>query len=107
MASASTVPSDAAMNAALVEAQPHPYAGTAPFEQSSSFDASTDAAPRVSQENVGGQPAVSQEMRVPRVTRLSLARAALIALYDCSSRCSPNRDSSCLKFGWEKPSAKR
>ena len=82
MASASSVPSDAAMNAALVEAQPNPYAGIAPLEQPSSFDADTDAAPRVSQENVGGQTAVSQEMRATRVTRLSPARAALIALYD-------------------------
>jgi hypothetical protein len=72
------------MNAVLREATPNRFAGTAPFEGDS--DADTDAAQRVSQENVGGQPVVSREMRGPKVTRLSPARAALIALYDFSSR---------------------
>ena len=45
-------------------------------------DADTDDAQRVSQESVGGQPVVSREMRGPTVTRLSPARASLIALYD-------------------------
>ncbi len=80
MAASSLAMTDAALNAVLQEATPNRFAGTAPMEGDS--DADTDAAQRVSQESVGGQPVVSREMRGPKVTRLSPARASLIALYD-------------------------